>query len=274
MKILYYCLILLNSLPMLSFARTAELSGKTVIFCVEDGEWPPFNFIKRQDGQKTQESIGYDIDVVTAILSEHKIKAKFVIQPWRRCLKKTKNGLFQVALSASSSAQRERDYLLSAAYYSLTPSYFYLKKKFPNGLAIKSAVDLKKHGEICGRHGYNYANFGLKNTDVRMGAKTYKNLVEMTLKGRCDIFLARYETFSGVSLIGENLLADPRFERAPISNVKPENFHMLISRNYKYAEQLQLILDSGILRLKRAGQLQAILKKYQPSNHPIIKSTD
>lgn len=274
MKLIYYYLLLSGLLPMLSLARTAEFNGNTIIFCVEDGEWPPFNFIKRQNGQKTQESVGYDIDVVTTILSEYKIKAEFVIRPWKRCLKQTKNGLFQVALSASTSQQRKRDYLLSAAYYSLTPSYFYLKKKFSNELSIKNAVELKKHGKICGRHGYNYVNFGLKNTDVQMGSKTYKNLVEMTLKGRCDIFLARLETFSGISLIGEDLNTAQIFAHAPIPNAKPESFHMLISRNYKYAEQLKRLLDSGIRKLKRTGQLQAILKKYQPANYQIIKSTD
>ena len=107
-----------------------------------------------------------------------------------------------------------------------------------------------------------------------MGSKTYKNLVEMTLKGRCDIFLARLETFSGISLIGEDLNTAQRFAHAPIPNAKSESFHMLISRNYKYAEQLKLVLDSGIQKLESTRQLQTILKKYQSAYHPIIKSPD
>ncbi|WP_051303158.1 substrate-binding periplasmic protein [Psychromonas aquimarina] len=267
MRILYSCLILLSLFSIVSLSQPAALNGEAVIFCVEEGEWPPFNYTKRVNEQKTSETLGYDIDVINMIFSEYGIKAEFVVMPWKRCLLRTRKGVYQAVPSASSSPQREKDYLLSEAYYTITPSYFYLKKKYPHGLAIKNASELKKQGKICGRHGYNYVNFGLKNDDVCMGSRTYKSLVDMTLKGRCDIFLARYETFLGLSYIGQDFISDRRFGHAPIPNVEPEKFYIMISRNFKYAQELKAIIDSGILKLKSSGKLQSTFKKYVPSRN-------
>ncbi len=265
MKILYCALILMSLFSIDSFSQPLALNGKTVIFCVEDGEWPPFNFTKRVNEQKTSVTLGYDIDVIEMIFSEYGIKAEFVILPWKRCLLRTQKGVYQAVPSASNSPQRAKDYLMTEAYYTMTPSYFYLKEKYPDGLTINNASELKKQGKICGRHGYNYVNFGLKNNDVCMGSKTYQSLVDMTLKGRCDIFLARYEAFLGLSFIGQDFISDRRFGHAPIPNVEPEKFYIMISRNFKYAHELKTILDSGILKLKDSGKLQEALKKYVPA---------
>lgn len=211
--------------------------------------------------------MGYDVDVINMIFSDHGIKAEFVILPWKRCLMRTRKGVYQAVPSASKNPQREKDYLLSEAYYTMTPSYFYLKEKHPLGLTIKNASELKKLGKICGRHGYNYVNFGLENDDVCKGSRTYQSLVNMTLIGRCDIFLARYEAFTGLSYIGQDFISDRRFGHAPIPNVEPEKFYIMISRNFKYAHELKTILDSGIFKLKESGKLQSTFEKYVPSRN-------
>ncbi|MCX4029712.1 transporter substrate-binding domain-containing protein [Endozoicomonas sp. SM1973] len=90
-------------------------------FCGETGEWPPFNFLERKEGVKTTNSLGYDIDMVKAILSKHQIDYQIIILPWKRCLSDALKGKVHVVFSASTNPQRDKDYLLTTTYYSVQP---------------------------------------------------------------------------------------------------------------------------------------------------------
>ncbi len=166
-------------------------------------------------------------------------------------------------LPVSLNKERKSKYLISDRVYTTTPCYFYLKRNFPNGLNLKSPDDVLAYSEICGRHGYNYVNFGLENNNVERYSKDFEALVGMLKKDRCNIVLARLEVIAGHALIGKSYL-DDEIGYVPVPGVPPESFHFMISKNYPHGDELLKIINAGILRLRKQGRLKEILKKYIP----------
>jgi len=252
--------------PVASFSQTDfSLKGKTVSFCGDNSEWAPFHFYERgDDGKRTDEIVGFDIDLLRDILKENGINSHFSLLPWKRCLDYVKkNENFQVVLSATANSERERDYLISSAYYTNTPSYFYVKNKFPTAPLVQKSSDLAEY-RLCGRFGYNYANFGLENAKIDQGAKNFSVLRKKVLKNHCDFFLARFETLAAQALTGKDLLSDGKLGYAPLQDVKPEPFVLLISKEYKHAEELKKIIKAGVAERYRLGRLDKMLKQYIP----------
>ncbi|WP_027708774.1 substrate-binding periplasmic protein [Zooshikella ganghwensis] len=246
-------------------AQQTNLAGQTIHFCGDGAEWPPYHFWKRVNGEKTKEITGYDVDIITEILSKHQIKAAFFLPPWKRCLLEVeKNTKYQVALSSSYSDTRNTLFLYSNSYYSITPKFFYSTKRYPNGPPIIDSVKQLLSYEVCGLHSYNYTGFaeGIRNEDINMIAKKFDQVISLTLKNRCDLFLARYEILSGFASIGEDYLSSGDIKAMPIPHGKSDPFYLLISRQFKYAYELKGILDEGFAELERTGKMQLFLDKY------------
>ncbi|WP_018691042.1 substrate-binding periplasmic protein [Algicola sagamiensis] len=252
------------------FAKEIHFQNETILFCGETGEWPPFNFFERKSGEKTALSVGYDIDIARIIFSKHQLNYKVVIKPWKRCLSEAIEGKVHVVFSASTNPQRDRDYLLSTSYYSVRPILAFGPKTTIE--QQKLLLDKKAGGGaiLCGRTGYNYANFGFEEHQIKVRVKTYGQLIELAQKGRCTAFLARYEPLHGQQII-DSKLDFKQLEFAFIPGVEPEPFYMLISRNYEFAYELKGVLDEGIYNLKKARSHLSVLSRYiaiQDEAHP------
>ena len=269
MKRIYLFSIIFTLLTTLAFAQDSSLAGQSIRVCGDGGEWPPYAYFARDtEGNKTTNIEGYTIDVLKAILEENQIGVEFELPAWGRCLAKADEGEeYQIALDASYSDERAQTYLLTDPYYVITPKVFFSKKAFPNGFPSVNTVDeLFALGNICGLFSYNYEGFseGIKNSNVETGAKDFSALAGKTLRGRCSGFLARYEILVGFSALGQDYLLEGQIADTNLPGAKPDDFYMLISRNYQHSEELKLVIDSGIQTLKESGRLDEILKKYVP----------
>lgn len=230
------------------------LRGEHLEFCGDAAGWPPYTFELNKDVK------GYDLDVLEAILIPAGINFEVVMLPWARCLELTLIGDYQVALSSSLNAERKRRYVYTKPYYTVDLVYIYDSNRFQNGLEITQASDLTNY-TLCGLRGYNYDNFGVKTKRVNRGAITTNQLVHMTLTGRCDLFIDRYQTLTSFTLLGEDHLRDGLTAKA-IPGVKPETFHMLISKAYPKALELAELLNTRIEQLRAEGSLDAMLDHY------------
>ncbi len=237
--------------------------GTTIYIGMETGgDWPPYEFFQRENGTITKKVIGFNIDVLNEILSQHGLKYEFIFLPWKRCLRYLESGdKIQMILPTSLNEERKMKYLISDTAYTITPSYFYMKKKYPDGLKIIISDELTEYGKICGKFGYNYKNFGLENEIMDNGAKNFDALIKKLKKGRCNIIFARYEILAGLSLTGQPLLSD-EIGSAPIPDVPGEDFHYMISKKYLHGKELLQIINNGIEKLQSQGRLNEILKKY------------
>ena len=267
MRILYMLLIMIF-VPNAVVSQNINFKEKTIRFCAGTHEWPPYYFYKRINGEKTKEVIGLDIDIFNEVFTKNGINYSVKLLPWKRCLLSSKQGKkYDVIFGGSLNENRRANYVTTKGYYNLTPSYFYAKKAFPNGITIKQSLELGKQGKLCGLRGFNYINFGQKNEDIDMGSADYKSLVTKTIGQRCKISFARYEILEGWGkLLKRDFTTNENLVFTPIPNNPLESFHLMISKNYPYAQELKAFFEEEIKKLKHSGKLNEILnnKKSRP----------
>ena len=250
----------LCALPLLSQAQITV--GTTIETCNDGGEWPPYFYHVYQNGQRTDYIEGYDLDYLERIFSEVGLNFTFNLIPWIQCLDKVETGeTYTMVTSVAYSQERDEKYIMTDDYYTVQPHYFYVKSNFPNGMDIKSIDDFASY-KVCGLLGYNYTNFGIPVETIDVGTKVFPQLIEKVERKRCDLFLARYEIFSGFSKTGNDYINNHNLGTAIIPGVQGDKFHMMISRNYEYAEELKTLLNEGIAQLKATGEAQRLLEPY------------
>ncbi len=258
----YYLVLalLLQLFATPSMAEQSYLQPK-LKFCVEDTEFPPFNYFQRIDGEKGK-SNGYDIDLLKLVFEPLGIEYEVIALPWRRCLKEVNEGIIDGVMSASLNPQRAKDYFYSDAYYYLNPSYFYLKSDFPDGLEIQALSDLESYGNICGIKGFNYLNFGWINLTRLYEINEISSLPTMLQKKRCRFFLARKETLAGTLAINQLHQFEQLLGRSTVPNLQPEPFHMLISRKSVSAELIKKRFDEKVKQLTLNNELDKLLEHH------------
>ena len=114
-----------------TFAQTADIPpGTKITTCGDGAGWPPYTFFELHNNEQTDNIVGYDVDVLNAILPKHNLNVIVEMPPWKRCLHETDKGeKYQIALSSSYNEERDKTYLMTRYYYTVTPHYFYLKKQ-------------------------------------------------------------------------------------------------------------------------------------------------
>jgi len=254
-------LCLLALILMTSQAFASSLAGKTIRFCGDGSGWPPYTYTLADNPDQI---LGYDVDVVRAILAPHDIKAEFFMPSWKQCLEHSEAGnVFHVALSASFHPERDKKFLYTDSYYETEIHYFYAKSRFPKPPNVLIAADLFGYGRVCGRYSYNYEGTGvLKNDKLALIGKSFSALVSRTLSGYCTFFIARPSAIVGFGLLGKKLFTENEIEYFPVPGADKDHFYMMVSRQFPQAEELRQILNEGIARLKKSGRLQAILDGY------------
>ncbi|WP_235363958.1 MULTISPECIES: substrate-binding periplasmic protein [Shewanella] len=245
-------------LIILSLPTWAKAS---VTICVENTEFSPFNYFDRAQSVEPR-SIGYDIDILDLAFKETLLQHKVIALPWNRCLKEVKQGAVDAAMSASLNHERQRDYLISAPYYYLTPSYYYLKSDFPQGVQVKRLEQLKEYGNVCGIKNFNYDNFGLSPNFHLFQIRELSHLPDMLTKKRCQFFLARKETLAGTLAINKMDEFAARLVGRSTPDTQPEPFYMLISKNSPHKETIKQLFDTKVDRLNKEGKLQNLLEHH------------
>lgn len=266
MKILQLLALLLALCSMsLLFQGNLSATPKAPIslkFCIEDTEFPPFNYFERNNGQITGISDGYDIAILSLAFTADNLRYEVNALPWARCLQSVRNGSHDAAMSASLNAQRRKDFLHSTAYYSLTPSYFYLNNSFDSPPKILQLEDLRHHGQVCGIEGFNYARFGWMS-DTLIKTRHIRNLPRMLKKKRCLFFLDRKETLYSTLALNRLTEFAQQLVSAPTPNQEKEPFHMLISRRSPHSQLIIEKFNTTVMEMAHRGALEELLIKHQ-----------
>lgn len=254
---------LLTRLVMIASLYLAglQLGFAQIIFCVEATEYPPFNYQQRHQ-QTPDQLVGYDIDFLKRVFIPAKINYQVIALPWLRCLKEVEQGKIDAAMSASLNPKRESAYLATLPYYHLTPSYYYLKSVFPNGVIIKHATDLTKLGTVCGINGFNYDNYGFDTSQSVYRIKALFQLPKMLEQGRCQFFLARREVFHATLVLNQLSHLEDELVEQVMPDIAPEPFHILISHHSEHKEQLLSLLNQNIKEMSLSGKLQRLLNYH------------
>jgi polar amino acid transport system substrate-binding protein len=241
-----------------------ELTNISLGICDDGDEWPPYTYYERVNGERTHKLIGYSIDVIDEIFARHGIHYTAHLIPWARCQAEVKTGVtYQMALNASYSVDRDRDFWLTRSYYTATNYYFYSRQRYPQGLAIANAGDLK-HFPVCGIFGSNYTTYGFKSGELDQGTMDFPAMIAKLHMGRCAVFMEKYEVMAGFMAIGKRYLADPDLGRSPVPGMPSTAFHMAISRAYPEGVALKALLDQELAQMEASGRLEVLLKKAMP----------
>lgn len=257
LQILFFSLVVL----VVTTVRADTLKGKVIHICEDAAEWPPYHYLKRENGKKTEEIVGYGIDVLDRVFGKHGISYKIDFLPWKRCLAEVKKGgKYQMALSGSYSRERDDTYHL-VNWYKTTVYYYYSKKRYPQGLKIEKLSDLENY-DLGGVRGYNYYFLGEYEQKMDKGAENIEAVIKKMSLGRFDLTFEQYEIFSGFRAIGNDHLANQDLGFAKLSGVDPTWFNMMISKNYVYSPELKKIISEGIAELFWSGEHKTLLEKH------------
>ncbi|MEH6470646.1 MAG: transporter substrate-binding domain-containing protein [Halopseudomonas sp.] len=254
-----FLIVLLLSFQLWPLPATAASEAVSSIrLCADDAQWPPFSYTD-ENGVMA----GYTVAMIARISARLGIHIQIDQLPWKRCLAAVQDGShYQVAIDASASPEREQAYLLSRPYYQLTPYYFYSRRHFSEGINIQRGQQLAQFGTVCGLPGYNYSNFALGQTTVYTGSQDFYALAAMIQRGRCALFIGRYEIVAGMARIGNDLFSDPELSYGPIPDAQAEPFYLLISRNIAASEDLKAMFDSAIEAMSQSGELDQLRRDY------------
>ena len=138
---LFFCL-----LPLLAWAELPQV----IKVCDDGEEWPPYVFYERSGGKKTHNVVGYSVDFLKELLASKKIQLSVDLIPWSQCLEDLHQGKYDMTMNAGFNSERNRNYLMSKTFYSMTPVYFFDNSK--NIPLLGSVADSKNH-KLCGVKG-------------------------------------------------------------------------------------------------------------------------
>ena len=255
-------LLLLCIFMSTASASSLASEGKVIQICDDIGEWPPFIFLRRDDGKVTQEIKGFSVQVIELILRKNNLKYELSLLPWKRCLQSVEKGDPHVMLlNASFNEERNQKYYYSLPYYHIRPHYFYSAEHHPDGLLIQDKVDLK-HYRVGGLLGYSYSYWGLSKDEVyTTGIYNYAGLFTHLKRNDIDLFVENLEIIIGFNMIGKSFIEDPTLQFKPIMDMPPTPFYMLFTRNEE-GKALQEIINKALQAMQQKGELEQMLAPY------------
>ncbi|WP_045955869.1 substrate-binding periplasmic protein [Vibrio galatheae] len=202
--------------------------------CGDAIDWPPYIYVQNE------EIHGYDVEILDRALARHGVKYDLVLTSWSRCLRGAKHDEYDLVVSASYSPEREKDYLYTEWYYTITPLYIYSSQLFPQGLTISTSQELSAY-RVCGQHSYNYHDFNIDG--IESVGNSIREITEKLKTGECDVYLSWEEILEGTRRKwGIEHITPPLVYKA-VPNMEPHKFYMLISRHLPEREQLKTLLD-------------------------------
>lgn len=236
--------------------------------CVSDVAQPPFVYwpggpdAVRNTAPQVQ---GLAVDVLRLIAGRIGIETSTVaVLPLRRCLAMVAAGQMDLVANVPTAQIDPKPFLVTESYFTLTSEYFYWKKRFPDGVSIKTVEDLP-HYRVCGIAGYSYEGYGLGVNQVDMGAPDYRALVRKMASGRCELFIDKRETVEGLRLVDAELYASltgGEFGIGTLPEDLPTGLHYAFSRQMRDGAGFLARFNAALADAKRRGEINRLAANY------------
>ncbi|MBC3916259.1 transporter substrate-binding domain-containing protein [Undibacterium sp. CY18W] len=239
---------------VLVFVLSAAGAAERVRACGGESNWPPMSYVKTPGAMVE----GLSADVLRSILNDPKIE----LRPWARCLLEVqaREG-FDIVMSVFRTPEREKIFLFSRSYHSLTPSYLYAATRFQTP-PLQLLSDLEKF-KICSLHGSSTFYTKLPASAIESGATSYVSLLRKIERGHCDIVVDMQEVLWGFARLGLLPLDMNAYRIVNLPQTEKYALHFGVSRSHPQALLLIDQLDKGLAELQRSGRLAGIISKYQ-----------
>jgi len=247
-------------MPSIALADNSFLKNKTVTGCENEEGYPPFIY-RNPDSGKLE---GYSVDLLNLVFEDSGATLKYSLLPWKRCLKYMGKGkIMDLVLAAASTKERREEYLFSDAFSKVHLAYFYDRKKYYDGLKIKTPSDLDKLTTVCGMRGFVYGSYGLTNK-VWQQADDFQQLITLVAKDRCDALLIRYEVFKSLTKANPQIKYYDRMKGGiiPWRKDNPIKFYFMAAKNSPYHKQLIDFINKRMKEISQSGDFRQIKEKY------------
>ncbi len=231
------------------------VQAQTMRACGGDGNWPPMSYVLA-GGRRVE---GLSADVLREVLAQEPV---VTLRPWARCLHEVQalEG-YDIVMSVFRTPEREKDFLFSRSYLSLTPSYLYLTSRYAYP-PIKNLADLARF-KVCALHGASTFYTKLPPASIESGATNYSSLIKKIDRGYCDVIIDMREVFQGFSNLGMLPFNSGQYQIFPLPGTEKYPLHFGISRDHPFGPQIMEQIDRGLAELQKNGRLAALIAQYK-----------
>ena len=220
---------------------------------VGDNAYPPMVFINNKGQQE-----GYDIDFFTLLAAQTASRFKIDLMEWNEAKQEVTMGSADILIGVVKTPERERDYAFTEPYLESRTVIFTKKDNF----VIKEVPDLLNRR--VGVQRGSVAEYYLSSEIPLLSIYWYTNQKEALAAladGKVDAVVGSY--FTGMYWMNKNDWRDTiKMVGKPLS-VKDEYCLGVKKGN----EELLLILNRAIYRIKETGQLQQLQDKWFGENY-------
>lgn len=230
-----------------------------VVACGGDNNWPPMSYATPDNPQVK----GFSADVLRAIFANDS-DLLIQLRPWVRCLTEvTRADGADIVMSFLRNPERDKQFLFSRPYASLTPVYIYLSGRYPTP-PVRTLADLGAL-KVCALRGASTAYTKLPPEAIDAGSNGYTSLMVKLNKEYCDVVVDMREVIQGHRKLGSIPLVAGQHTMALLPDTEPHPLHFGVGRGNPQANSLVERLDRGILALQRSGALAKLQASYQLS---------
>ncbi|MGB2742774.1 MAG: transporter substrate-binding domain-containing protein [Cognaticolwellia sp.] len=224
--------------------------------------WYPYQYRNSQ-----QELHGLDFEIFNRILNKVSYSAEYTELPWKRHLHYIKTGEMDIAMGASSSADRLRYATFSQPYRKETVNLF-VRKGQADSISLAKLTDLADSKYMLGiESGYYYGDEYqklIKTTEFQEHIIEVVDLEEnvtLLLKGHIDGFLVDPTTIKAFS---KKYHMNGEFEQHKLS-IYQSDIHLMFS-NESVDPSIIKAINQAISELKQSGELDEIINRWSKVN--------
>ncbi len=238
---------------------TAAHAAERVVACGGDNNWPPMSYLVPGETQVR----GLSPDVLRTVFGSD-TELDIQLRPWVRCLTEvTRADGADIVMSFLRNPEREKQFLFSRTYASLTPAYIYLARRYATP-PVRSLGDLAQL-KVCALRGASTAYTKLPAAAVDSGSSGYASLIGKLNLEHCDVVVDMQEVLLGHQKLGVIPLDANLHSIALLPQTEPSALYFGVSKVNPRAAKLVERMDRGIADLQRSGALAKLLATYQVS---------
>ncbi len=182
-------------------------------------------------------------------------KAEFEFMPWKRAYEMTKKGKYIATFSWTKTPERQDEIFYPKNELALSKEVgFYKKSRFPNGLSIKRAEDIKDQNlKMVGISSYWYEK-EFKKKGINIHIVSSSDLAWKMLNGeRADIMIENSDV--GNVELQATLGQGKEAEFGMTAPIRTGKMFILFSRVHSKGKEIMNQYDATVSKLKAAGEL-------------------
>ncbi|MGJ8693317.1 MAG: substrate-binding periplasmic protein [Thalassotalea sp.] len=240
---------LLSLFSLFSVANQFNNNNDTIVVATHTE--PPLVYIKEG------EFIGRNVEIAKVLAASIGKKVSFIHCPFARCLSMTKAGKadMMVAINRTEARMAYLDYLAKPFSTDITPVRFYVKAD--SKLMINKYEDLKGLTVGVLRGAFYFKEFQDDISLNKVEITTHGQLIEMLIKGRIDITLAR--EISIKSRVPADVY-NHKLKLMPYIYNKKNDFYIAVSKKSAAKIDVQK-LSHNLDQLLANGEIEKLLKQ-------------